>query len=349
MINKISLIFFTSIILLLISSCSSVTYEKIYPTLQDGKYDSEFPYKGSSQELENLSKTVQRINSTAFYKTYVFNSESEIRLSQINGNISALAISEGYADQTSSGSGTIIYAKDGKVALLTCAHVVNYPDTIISYHRDEFGNLTDLIEAIFIKSRQTIYVPGFPEGSEFEIIASNKNLDIALVGRDYKSLSGYKFPEFNFPIGHSKELEWGTFVYVFGYPLNYQMVTKAIVSSPNKDEQGSFLIDAVVNKGSSGGIVLAIRDGVPNFELVGMVQWVPEEEENVLIPEKRKDDERYNPIIPYEGDLFVKKFSSMKYGIARIISVESVVEFLTAEKDLLYEKKYFIENFISKK
>ena len=42
-------------LVLFITSCSSVTYEKIYPTLQDGKYDSEFPYKGCSDQLEEIS------------------------------------------------------------------------------------------------------------------------------------------------------------------------------------------------------------------------------------------------------------------------------------------------------
>lgn len=53
---------------LLATSCSTVSYETIYPTLRDGKYDSEFPYKSTSDELNKISETVQRVNSTAFYK-----------------------------------------------------------------------------------------------------------------------------------------------------------------------------------------------------------------------------------------------------------------------------------------
>ena len=45
-----------------------------------------------------------------------------------------------------------------------------------------------------------------------------------------------------------------------------------------------FLVDAVFNRGYSGGIVLAIRDGVPNFELVGLVKSVPAEYEYVMKP-----------------------------------------------------------------
>ena len=48
-------------------SCSSTSiYDNIYPTLNDGKYDSEFPYKNSSEQLENISNSVHMINSIAF-------------------------------------------------------------------------------------------------------------------------------------------------------------------------------------------------------------------------------------------------------------------------------------------
>lgn len=332
---------------ILTASCSTVTYKEVFPTLQDGKYDSEFPYKGASNELRTISNTVHRINSTAFYKTYLFSRSSSLTREQIKtSDLSALAISVGYADQSRSGSGTSIYFNEGKIAILTCAHVVNDPDTIISYFSDEEGNLTEFIEAIFIKESQTIYAAGFPEGSQFEILAIDPKTDIAVIGRDYKSLSNLRFPVFNYPLGTAKELDWGSFVYVFGYPINYQMVTKAIVSNPNRDEFGSFLVDAVVNNGMSGGMVLAIRDGVPNFEMVGMIQWVPEEEDNILVPKKLQNNETYNPIVPYEGEEYVKRVSAIRYGIARVISIETIEKFFYDNKMKLYDKKYFFEKFI---
>jgi hypothetical protein len=337
-----------AILLIFIQSCSTATYEQIYPTLRDGKYDSEFPYKGSSDALEQISNTIQRVNSTAFYKTYTFDQEDRITKDQLTeNNLSDLTTSTGYADQSSSGTGTIIYSSDGKVALLTCAHVVNYPDTVLSFYSDTEGNLTEFLESIFIKDIQAIYVAGFPDDSKLEILAIDRTRDLAIIGRNYHVLTGFKFPMFKYPVGKAKELEWGTFVYVFGYPINYQMVTKAIVSSPNRDDEGSFLLDAVVNKGTSGGIVLAIRDGVPNFEIVGIVQWVPEEEDNILVPKKLKNNEPYNPIAPYDGAYYVKRFSSIRYGIAKIISVESVIEFLNDNRENLYEEGYYFEHFIT--
>jgi Trypsin-like peptidase domain len=331
-----------------LSACSTVSYKEIYPILADGKYDSEFPYKGASDELREISGTVQRIHSSVFYKTYTFEEKANLTLENLeNTNLRSIAISEGYADQTNSGTGTVIYFNEGKVGILTCAHIVEFADTIISYFSDSEGSFTKYIQVIFIKESQSIYAAGFPEGSEFELLVSDKKSDLAVIGKDYKILSDMRFPVFNYPIGKGKELDWGSFVYIFGYPINNQMVTKAIVSNPNRDETGSFLVDAVVNNGMSGGIVLAIRDGVPNFEMVGMIQWVPEEEENILVPKALKNNERYNPIVPYKGDEYVKRFSSIRYGIARVISAEKISSFLKENRSILSEKKYYLDRFMN--
>ena len=331
----------------LLSGCSSTSYKDVYPILRDGKYDSEFPYKGASEELRDISLTVQRIHSNIFYKTYTFNQDSNLKIENLRyTDLNKLAVTEGYADQSTSGTGTTIYFDNGKVAILTCAHVVQFPDTVISYFPDSEGAITDIVQAIFIRERQAIYAAGFPEGSEFELLAADNKNDLALIGKDYKILSNIRFPVLSYPTGKAKELDWGTFVYIFGYPINYQMVTKAIVSNPNRDDYGSFLVDAVVNNGMSGSPVLAIRDGVPNFELVGMIQWVPEEEENLLVPKKLKNNEKYSPIVPYEGEEYVKRFSSIRYGIAKVISSEAILDFLNRNKEALYAKKYYLDKFL---
>jgi len=336
------------IISLFLSACSTVSYKEIYPTLADGKYDSEFPYKGASDELREISSSVHRINSSVFYKTYTFDENANLTLDNLNNtDLRSVAISEGYADQSNSGTGTIIYFNEGKVGVLTCTHIVEFPDTIISYFTDAEGTFTKYIQVVFIKERQSIYAAGFPEDSQFELIVTDKKSDISLIGKDYHALSDLRFPVFNYPMGKAKELDWGSFVYIFGYPINYQMVTKAIVSNPGRDESGSFLVDAVVNNGMSGGPVLAIRDGVPNFELVGMIQWVPEEEENILVPKVLKNNERYNPIVPYKGEEYVKRFSSIRYGIARVISAEKISSFLKENSSILNKKKYYLDRFMN--
>ena len=336
-------------ILPILISCSSVTYEKVYPILRDGKYDSEFPYSGSSAELNEISKTVQRINSTGFYRTYVFAPTSKVTIDDIlKSSVEKMAFESGLSDQSSSGTATTIYHFGGKVALLTCAHVVNYPDTIISFMSDAEGNLTNYVETMLIKENQVIYAAGFPEGSDLDILAIDEKLDVAIIGRDYPTKRNYFFPVFNYPIGKAKDLEWGTFVYVFGFPMNFQMITKAIVSSPDYDGEGSFLLDAVVNKGSSGSIILAIKDGVPNFELVGIVRKAPIELNDIIVPPKKQSNEPYNLFLPYKGQLYVSRNSEIKYGITKVVSIESILKFIDNNKAELLNREFYLEIFLNK-
>ena len=189
-----------SIICLLISififnSCSFTTYEKVYPTLQDGKYDSEFPYKSTSDELNKISETIQRVNTTAFYKIYVFDEKGNFTLSDIkNKRVSDIASKVALADNSSSGTAVTVYSENGNVALLTCAHTITFPDTIIAYKYDDLGFATNYIESVSIKEKQVIYVAGFPEGSQVEVLAIDTNADIALIGRKYGAQKGIFFP-----------------------------------------------------------------------------------------------------------------------------------------------------------
>lgn len=106
------------------------------------------------------------------------------------------------------------------------------------------------------------------------------------------------------------------------------MISKGIVSSPNLDGSGTFLIDAVFNRGFSGGIVLAIRDGVPNFELVGLVRSIPADSEFVLRPAQQSGNKSFNPALPYKGEVFVDQQKTMKYGVTRVIPIEIIAEFI---------------------
>ncbi len=322
-------------------SCSTVTYDTIYPTLKDGQYDSEFPYRSTSAELEKISNSIQRIISSAFYRVYIFDLGDNYTIEDISKyKLEKIAAKEILTDNSSSGTALVVYSESGNVALVTCSHTINFPDSVIVYKADAKGNPTKFIESISIKERQVIYVAGFPEGSTVDILIDDPKTDIAIIGRKYGAQSGTHFPSFKLKIGKAKDLEWGTFVYLLGFPMNNKMITKGIVSSPNKDDIGSFLVDAIINPGFSGGIVLAIRDGVPNFELVGIVQSVPEEKEDMLYPDISDKGAKYNPVIPYRGEIYVKKHSSIRYGITRIIPVEALIKLIDDNKSKLIREGF---------
>ncbi|MFA7419007.1 MAG: hypothetical protein WCZ90_04905, partial [Melioribacteraceae bacterium] len=177
---KILAFLFTS---LLFISCSSSIYDNIYPTLSDGKYDSEFPYRNSSAQLEEISNSVRLINSIAFYTSYVFPEGSRLLRRELTGiDARKKAVQEVFFTRTASGTATVIDVTNGAVVLLTVAHVVSFPDTIYSYFINSDGSSSIFLQSISVKTKQTNYIPNLPDDGELEIIAKDRALDVALLG-----------------------------------------------------------------------------------------------------------------------------------------------------------------------
>jgi hypothetical protein len=334
------------LIVITLTGCHTYIMETVYPTLNDGKYDSEFPYKNCSEQLEIVSQSVKLVNVLVYYQNYVVDEKYNLTKKEINSqNFEAVTRKSGVFHKTSSGTSTIIHGTNGNVALITCAHIINFPDTVYTYKINDKGNVTNIVESIAIKIKQTNYINDFPEGGDVNIILVDELNDLAIIGKRFVQYKLNQFPVFNYPLGEAKKLEWGSFVYALGYPMNYKMITKGIVSSPNRDENGSFLIDAVFNRGFSGGIVLAIKDGVPNFELVGMVRSVPAEYEYVLKPEIPNEGYEFNPLLPYKGNIMIEQRINIKYGVTRVIPIETIIDFINKNSDKLLKYGYIFENF----
>jgi len=327
-------------------SCAPSVYKEVFPTLLDGKYDTEFPYKGCAQQLEEIGETVHMLNCVAYYRSYVFAESSKVSLSGLSeSTIKQRASKVVYYRNTGSGTATVVHYQDKRVALLTCAHIVDFPDTAVSYHPGAEGKPGPYIQSFSIKERQSNYIAVFPEGGEVEILAMDRSLDVALVGKKFNLEPEKRIQVFGYPLGKARELEWGSFVYLFGYPMGFKMVTKGTVSSPNKDRQGSFLTDAVFNKGFSGGLVLGIRDGVPNFELVGIVKLVPGSSEYLLVPTREGEELEYDPRVPYTGNIYVDRRFNIRYGITQSIGIEAIAKFVEDNRALLARRGFAISMF----
>ncbi len=320
--------------MLILQSCSSMIYDSAYPALKDGRYDSEFPYRSSSDQLEKISTTIKLLNCIAFYTSYIFDESAKLTNYDLdNIDYTKKALTLVHSNRTASGTATVIYSLNNKVVVLSTAHIIDFPDTIISYFQTPEGKSTNLIQSISYKTKQTNYIPDFPEGGELDILAKDSAKDLVLLGKTYTS-EPFNPSVFSYPFGKADDLEWGTFIYVFGYPLNQKMLTKGIVSNPNK-ERHTFYVDAVFNKGFSGGIVLAIRDGVPNFELVGLIKSVPGEFEFTLRPEFKPGEADYSPLIPYQGIVYVDKNQPMRLGVTKVIGAETIIEFINSYQSII--------------
>ncbi len=334
---------------LLSISCSTTSYKEVYPLLTDGKYDSEFPYRKCSEQIEKIAESVRMVSCVVYYKSLLLPLEAKIRYRDIqNQSYESKASKEVYLNRTASGSATIIFCENDRIALMTCAHVVDFPDTIVTYYRGDDRRETEFIQSIAVKEREHYYIASIPAASNLEIIAFDRVNDLALIGQ---RIHGQLLPTvtaFSYPFGRAKELEWGAFVYLFGYPNGWQIVTKGIVSNPNRDKKGSFLTDAVSGRGFSGGIVIAVRDGVPNFELVGITALLPGTQQYFMTPTKNGDDVDYKDGVPFKDDLFVAKHVDIIYGISPTISAETIIDFLEANRKQLDDKGYYLKSLLER-
>ncbi len=342
----------------LIITCTREIHKFQYDQILDGKYDSEFPLKPAAPALKKILESVRLISILTFYDSYDFNRGSQTKIDVLATKSwkDLATINYGY-DRPSTGSSTIIFHHLNRVVLLTCAHVVNFPDTIISYHKDNSGKDTPYLQNISIKIGQNNNMVDMPELNDFKILAIDREKDLALVGKDLSSNPNYMFgrdltgtakktiPVLSCKLGSAAELDWACFVYMVGYPRAKKMVSTAIVSSPNYDQHNSFLLDGSLQRGISGGMVLAVRDGVPNFELVGITNAVSSEMQYILQPDKNFNVSEWDLNLPYTGKTFVRAYQSTYYGITYAISIETIQEFISENKEALSRAGYDLEYF----
>lgn len=331
---------FISLLLILLTSCSSSEVSTETIVVDDG-YTSVFPNRETSDELELISNSLVLINNMTFYNSYLY-LDSVLTLKDLqNNDLTDKTIFDGTVTKTSSGTGTIINISGTTVSLLTAAHIVSYPDTIMTFYKSEDGKSTQFIESIMVKERQNIY-SNLPEGGRLKLIAKDDKTDIAIVGNSFREINSILFPVLDIKLGDSSELNWGDFVYVFGYPMHNKIVTRGIVSLPTNDNSDNFFVDALINRGSSGGIVLAMNGSNSTFELVGVVSSVPAEKMHVLSPENPQEDTYLLPGTVYTGNTTIEKLDNIRYGIGKIASSVAIKNFLIENEDILSREGHII-------
>ena len=205
-------------LILTFTSCQKATFNTVYPTLSDGRYDSEFPYRNCSSELEDISKSVKKLYCLVEYDRYDFSEKVElIEKNLVNNSFKKLAFNKSVFSESVHGSATIIFKNYGNVLVLTCAHIVDYPDTIISYFVDKKNQNTELIQSVSIKKKQLNFIRDLPGDGVLNIVAADKDLDVAFLGNTFDELSE-SIKVFSYPTGKADKLEWGSFVYIMGFP-----------------------------------------------------------------------------------------------------------------------------------
>ena len=251
-ISSVSRLYISLIAIALLSVCSHRIYQTVYPTLNDGRYDSEFPYRNCSAELKQIGETVKMVNAVAYYRSYVFAEDRRVRKSQLQLEFIRQNTSEIiYYNQATAGTATIISRQSDRMALLTCAHIVNFPDTLVRYYALEDGKPSPFVQSLSVKEKQANYVTNIGNVGEMSILRIDEDKDLAILGVQFPASADRLVPVFDYPLGCARDLEWGSFVYLLGYPRGVKLVTRGIVSEPNRDKHGEFIIDALFNRAAA--------------------------------------------------------------------------------------------------
>jgi hypothetical protein len=309
------------------------------PPDRDGRYDTAFPDRSAGAELERIAASVVKLYHTAYYRTYIYPAEARLTLKDLRqpgweNRAGSIATN----NQSAFGTATLIYAENQRVVFLSVAHLGYLPDTIITHYDEKTEPLPTVIQSVAIKQRSKYFIDDFFEDGTLEVLALDPERDLLLVGKRLERAPRRQPPVFPYPLGEVSRLDWGSFVYLIGYPQGQKMITRALVS-PAAEDPATFMVDGLFNMGLSGGILLALRDGVPNFELVGLAKSVAVDTHYYLAPEPRQTLP-YNPRLPYLGDAYVRQKRTLNYGVTYAVSVQAIRDFLQEQQPTLLERGY---------
>lgn len=325
----------------MLSTNCTRTVEYIYQdvTLSD-EYVTGYPVGNPGPYIQEMMESVMRITNTSYYTIYHFHPGDQIRPEDLHQYETLETISRGEASLQSSAAGTavVIYNDRSRVGMLTSLHVVAGPDTTYQFYE----NHPEFLESVTVKDEEVNWLIDSHYMGTFEVLAFDVNADIAFIGTKL-GFEGHRdeglFPVFPYDFGSPEELTLGTFTYHFGFPRGYPMVTTGLVNDPNRDHHHSFITDALFNPGFSGGVVVAIRGGVPQFEWVGMARSASASREWLVVPDEDLADEHISEY-PYKGELYIEERARIDYGITHIIPATRIQNFLDEHASTLRRQGY---------
>jgi S1-C subfamily serine protease len=219
--------------------------------------------------------------------------------------------------------------------VLTAAHVVNAPDTVRAYLWDAKGQPTGALASISVKVSDFVFITG-RGGANAGASVRKLDLehDLAMLTTSIP-VGNRTLSDFDFRIGSASDLDWGNFVYLIGYPHGQAQLTWGLVSRGDGEEE--FMAGATINFGYSGGPVLAVRDDLPNLELVGICRGASTNKLRYLAPSDLLE-EGVTMTPHLLGQTTVRETRQIEYGTAFVIPVERIRSFVLDGRDIFTEK-----------
>lgn len=323
--------------------CGGVRYVEVGGV--QAYYRTGYPLHDASPALERIFASVMRIHVSVAYDSYLFAEDAAPTLAELaEGGLPGGAVDMLAVTRTRAATAVAIASRGGRVTLLTAHHAVQYPDTLYEYFpdRDRGTRPAELrrLRSVSVKTRQANWVISSRGIREFEILAQDEPMDLALIGfldsspegpRDVRTLT--------VRAGDAARLTWGSFVYVLGYPAGYAMATRGIVSIQPEPGRRAFVVDGLWNEGMSGGIILGVRGESSELEWLGMVRAAAAEVEPRLVPpEEALDVQGFG--LPYEGPVLLEESLRIRYGIMLPVSITEIRRFVDRHRTDVRRRGY---------
>ena len=315
----------------------------ITAALKDGKYDSS-PYGNSLEaSVNSIRASVTKMGVLAFYKTWSFPKNPDYSNEfVIESNLEMISSASIVSNESVTGTALVVYNHDLLAGFLSCAHLVDFPDTIFTYYDDD----KTMVKTFTQKIRQQIYISGSSGGSELEVVVFDEERDLVLLKKIMKFGENDLKP-LDISVGSTSKLEWGSEILVLGYPLGNLMLTKGRVSI-DKNINKRILSDAMYNRGISGSPVFAMLDGSNNLEWIGMASSASSQTVRYLKP----IEENNKSIISdkaYFGDAFIDEKRLINYGVTYSISIDEILKFMSRNKSKIKESGFDTDLFSTSK
>ena len=324
-------------------------------------YQTGFPLQDMSIDLEQTLASIVRIHVERSYDRYVFPGDDAAIASQPQGAAADLlsrAIDTVPWRRSRAATAVIIATSRERLTLLTTNHAIYFPDTIVEYFGSQDGATGPesgprAIESISIKTGQTTAMVRPSQVEPFEILARSEPDDLALIGVTLPEVETVflplpppspEVPVLELANGDPRRLSWGSFVYLLGHPGGFRMVTRGIVSEPDRRPDGSFLIDGIWNEGMSGAPILAVRGDGGGLEWVGIAQAASARTEYRLVSEESAERTQ-DPRRPYEGPIYLQPAQEIRYGISFSVPVTVIRRFIEDEGSRLRDLGYPLPSF----
>ncbi len=316
-------------------------------------YQTAFPGRDVSGQLEETFSAVKRIQVTGVYDHYRFSPETApLEGDPLGEDVLARAV-DTFRSSTSRGASAVQIGRAARgVTLLTNQHAISFPDTVVEYaeavgrgHSPAPGRRP--IERISVKRDQHNVVIDRVAVQPFEILARDASDDLALLGASYPlPTEGRVLSLLSVRGGDSDRLSWGSFVYVLGYPGGYPMVTRGLVSDPRRELTPSFLIDGLWNEGISGGPILAVRGDDGSLEWVGIARAAVGKTEYRLVPDPETiEDQDQDQRLLYEGRIYLEEVQRILYGISLAVPMNTIRAFMDRNRADLERRGWALPGF----